>query len=244
MGSPSSCSFGVIGSMPPTAMSNECSRTHNHPTDELSLGQGCSLSWQRLHPSRARGVAAGVACCTVQHRSGSGKLGTEHHCQFSGNGMPHQPSSHTTLAEDENGGVLSDAVSGAHTAVLRPVDAEAFHATAGLLHDIGQAALCHLAPLTVPLGEVEKDREGRGQHRRLERGRVKLRDRTGCCRHGTPGSRRPTSFVGATGYSKAAHGTEECLAAARPRRQAPCPQALRSSDGVIDRIGGKAHASQ
>jgi hypothetical protein len=42
---------------------------------------------------------------------------------------------------------------------------------------------------------VEKDRQRRGQHRRLERRLLEFLDRAGCCHHGTHGQGRPAPLI-------------------------------------------------
>jgi len=167
--------------------SNACSRIHMGSPESLNSlpSRGSKL----MAPARAPGSLCCKDCCRrhIATIVDSTKLGSQDELQLPGKGNAHQPSRHSPFTEDEDGGVLPHTISSGQAAMLRPVGAETLHAPLALPHDVLEAAPDHLAPLTVPLREVEKDRQRRGQHRRLERCLLKFLDRAGCCHQATHG---------------------------------------------------------
>jgi hypothetical protein len=79
---------------------------------------------------------------------------------------------------------MPHAISGGQVGMLPPVGAKAFHPPLALSHDALKAIPCHLASLTVPLGEMEEDRDRGGEDGGLELGLVNLGDRARGFRHG------------------------------------------------------------
>ena len=119
----------------------------------------------------------------LQRGHPSSKFGSQDEAQFSWRRMPHQSPDHATFTENQDGWILPHVISCAHSGTPRPVDAVAFRPTAGLLHDIREAASRRLASLAVPLGKVKENRERGRQNCRLECRLVKLWDSAGHCRH-------------------------------------------------------------